>query len=74
MAMCYPTPSPEGYWSVEQAAEFLGVHPESLRRAVRLGRINLTPEEFTGWRTRRKHFYKIKDVMAVSMDREALRK
>ena len=71
--MRYPTPSPKGYMSVEEAAEFLEVHPESLRRAIRDNRLSIEVHEMKAWRARRKFFFKVEDVMALSVNDRCLR-
>jgi hypothetical protein len=46
------------FYDAEEAAGRLGVHKESLLRAVRLGTTSLTAFEAAAPRTRRKYYFK----------------
>ena len=69
--------TPDGYYDVDEAAYVLGVHRESLLRAVRRpkkrSRYPLTPFEKPSYRTHRKYYFKIEEVEAFKLQRETLK-
>lgn len=64
--------APAGYVSTRKAAEMLGLHRESLLRAIRQGRYPLEPYSSTGYRTHRKYWFRREAVLAFRERRQAL--
>ena len=66
-------PSPDGFYSVAEAADLTGLHPGSILRGVREGRYPLKPHEMPVWRARRKFFFPIDQVERLAATLRTLR-
>ena len=73
MATRQGAPSPEGFYSLEEAAAITGLHPGRLLRGVRQGRYALTPHHKPVWRARRKFLFPSAPVEAVDPSLTTLR-
>lgn len=65
--------APEGFIDKYEAAERLGIHPESLLRGVREGRYPLKPYERPSRRTHRKYYFAEDEVERFRRARMTLR-
>lgn len=62
---------PRYYYTATQAADVLGIHPETLRRNVRNGDYPLKAYEQPAYRAKRKYFFKIIEVELFAAKLEA---
>ena len=49
---CREEYSPKGYWTLAEASAILGVHPDTLRRQVRLGKLRAAKHGPIWWVTK----------------------
>lgn len=65
--------SPEGFLDKNEAAEVLGIHPESLLRAIRRKTLKLRVYRRPAERTHNKFFFDEEQVHRLKAQRDALR-
>ena len=64
---------PAGYLNLQEAAEMIEVHPDSLLRLVRQKKLKLVPHSRPAWRAAKKFWFKRDDVLRAAADRKTLR-
>lgn len=65
--------SPEGFIDKNEAAEILGIHPESLLRAIRRGTLKIKVYRRPAERTHNKFFFEEDQVYRIKAQRDTLR-
>ena len=63
---------PAGYLNLQEAAEMIEVHPDSLLRLIRQGKLKLAPFSRPAWRAAKKFWFARADVLRVAAARKTL--
>lgn len=73
MAKRRKEPSPDGFYSAQEAADILGMHRMSLLRALRNKTIKLKVYSFAARQCHAKYFFEVAQVERLADARRALR-